>query len=420
MNVELFRNLSPEDVLQRPQQAVDSQTLAAASDIIADIRRGGREALLEYGRRFGDLGPGDRLYYDRPELDAALARLPADQQDLLRRTADRIAAFASAQRQAVADVDLAIDGGRAGVRYLPVGQVGCYAPGGRFPLPSSVLMTAVTARVAGVHQVIVASPRPRDVTLAAAAIAGAHGLLAAGGAQAIAALAHGIEGLSRCDVIAGPGNRFVTAAKQLVAGQVGIDMLAGPSELVILADDSAPAPQDAADLLAQAEHDPDAVPILVTTSAALVDQVRFQLQRQLTDLPTAPIARQALANGGAVLAPDLARAVKLCNALASEHLEVLCRQPGRLASRLTCYGALFLGEASAEVCGDYGAGPNHVLPTGGTARFSGALSVLDFLVGRTWLRMENGPAASSLAKDAVTLARLEGLEAHARAADRRA
>jgi histidinol dehydrogenase len=162
------------------------------------------------------------------------------------------------------------------------------------------------------------------------------------------------------------------------------------------------------------------VPILVTTSAALVDQVRFQLQRQLTDLPTAPIARQALANGGAVLAPDLARAVKLCNALASEHLEVLCRQPGRLASRLTCYGALFLGEASAEVCGDYGAGPNHVLPTGGTARFSGALSVLDFLVGRTWLRMENGPAASSLAKDAVTLARLEGLEAHARAADRRA
>lgn len=415
----MLRLVHANDLPAARRDPVDAATLATASEIVSSVRDGGEAALRGWAERFGERAPGDPLILGPDALRAAWEALPGDQKALLRRVAGRIEAFARAQRGALADLDVAVPGGRAGHAWIPVERAGCYAPGGRFPLPSTVLMTAIPARVAGVEGVVVASPRPAPVTLAAAHVAGADAVFAVGGAQAVAALAWGV-GVPAVDVIVGPGNRFVTAAKQLVAGQVGIDMLAGPSELVILADDSAPAPLVAADLLAQAEHDPDAVPILVTTSAALVDQVRFQLQRQLTDLPTAPIARQALANGGAVLAPDLARAVKLCNALASEHLEVLCRQPGRLASRLTCYGALFLGEASAEVCGDYGAGPNHVLPTGGTARFSGALSVLDFLVGRTWLRMENGPAASSLAKDAVTLARLEGLEAHARAADRRA
>jgi phosphoribosyl-ATP pyrophosphohydrolase/phosphoribosyl-AMP cyclohydrolase/histidinol dehydrogenase len=274
-------------------------------------------------------------------------------------------------------------------------------------------MTAVTARAAGVGSVWVASPRPAQVTLAAAAVAGADALLAVGGAQAIAALAWGAGPVPAVDVIVGPGNRWVTAAKQLVAGQVGIDLLAGPSELVVLADADADPAVIAADLLAQAEHDPDARPILVTPSVALADAVDAALSDQLSELPTAAIAFEAVRNGFCVLVRDLAEGCAVCDRLAPEHLEVLTADADAVASRLRHYGGLFVGAASAEVLGDYGVGPNHVLPTGTAARFSGGLSVLHFLRVRTWLRLEAGAA------DAAALARLEGLEGHARSAERR-
>jgi phosphoribosyl-ATP pyrophosphohydrolase/phosphoribosyl-AMP cyclohydrolase/histidinol dehydrogenase len=289
-------------------------------------------------------------------------------------------------------------------------------------LPSSVLMGAVTARVAGVREVLVASPRPAPVTLAAAAIAGADALLAAGGAQAIAALAFGAgEAVPACDAVVGPGNVWVTAAKQLIAGGVAIDMLAGPSELVVLADDSADPRWIAADLLAQAEHDEHAVPVLVTLSPQLIDDVERELDRQLEGLPTAATARAALlGQGRAVLASSLDEAIAACDALAPEHLQLMLRDTAAVAPRLSHYGALFIGAASAEVLGDYGAGPNHVLPTGGTARSTGGLSVFTFLRVRTWLELERGPELRALAADAAALARLEGLQAHARAADLRA
>jgi phosphoribosyl-ATP pyrophosphohydrolase/phosphoribosyl-AMP cyclohydrolase/histidinol dehydrogenase len=271
--------------------------------------------------------------------------------------------------------------------------------------------------VAGVERVWVASPKPAPVTLAAAAVAGADGLLAVGGAQAIAALAFGADPVPACDVVVGPGNRWVTAAKQLVAGSVAIDMLAGPSELVVLADRSADPAVVAADLLAQAEHDPDALPVLVTLDAALAGAVDAELERQLATLPTAATARAAVAHGVAVVAGDLAAACAVCDRLAPEHLQVMLADPGPAVARLRHYGALFIGSGSAEVLGDYGAGPNHVLPTGGTARHTGGLSVFTFLRVRTWLRMD---APAALAADAAALARLEGLEAHARAAERRA
>ena len=257
------------------------------------------------------------------------------------------------------------------------------------------------------------------MTLAAAAVGGADMLVAAGGAQAVAALAYGVEGIPACDVIVGPGNRFVTAAKQLVTGQVGIDMLAGPSELVILADASADPAIIAADLLAQAEHDPDAVPILVTTERRLVEEVNRELASQLEDLPTADIAEYALGNGGVYTAADLDQAIGICNTLAPEHLELMVEDPDQAVDRLDRYGALFIGAGTAEVLGDYGAGPNHVLPTGGTARFAGPLSVQDFLVARSWLRMEPGPGLDALTRDAAALARVEGLEGHARSAEMR-
>jgi phosphoribosyl-ATP pyrophosphohydrolase/phosphoribosyl-AMP cyclohydrolase/histidinol dehydrogenase len=277
-------------------------------------------------------------------------------------------------------------------------------------------MTAVTARVAGVERVVVASPRPAAVTLAAAHVADADGLLTVGGAHAIAALAYGAGPVPACDVIVGPGNRWVTAAKQLVSGHVGIDMLAGPSELVVLADDTADAETVAADLLAQAEHDPDALPVLVTPSAELIARVNDALARQLDVLPTAETARAAVAEGFAVLCRDLDEAVAVCDHLAPEHLEVMTRDADALQSRLRHYGGLFVGAGAAEVLGDYGAGPNHVLPTGGTARRTGGLSVFNFLRIRTWLRMD---APAELARDAAALARLEGLEGHARSAERR-
>lgn len=419
-----MRRPSLEQLLAARRDPVDPETLAAAGRIVAEVRDGGEAALRAWAEKLGDIQPGAPLVIERPALEAAAAALDPEDRALLERTRDRIAAFARAQRAALGPVEVPVPGGRAGLRYQPVDVAGCYAPGGRYPLPSSVLMTVVTAREAGVPQVWVASPRPSPVTLAAAAIAGADRLLAVGGAQAIAAYTWGAGPVPACGAIAGPGNRWVTAAKQLVAGRVAIDMLAGPSELVVLAGAGADPALIAADLLAQAEHDPDAVPVLVTDDPALADAVDAQVEAQLADLPTAAIARAALENGGTVLVADLDAGAAACDALAPEHLALHGPGAEARASALSHYGALFVGEGAAEVLGDYGAGPNHTLPTGGTARSFGALSVTTFLRVQTWLALDGAApgdrdAAAGLARDAARLGRLEGLEAHARAADRR-
>lgn len=416
MSIRL-RRLSPATLPSLHRAAVDAATLHAAGRIVEDVRLRGEAALREHAERLGDLAPGAPLLHGPDELRHALEGLSEDVRELLTRTAHQIRRFAAAQRESLGALSVEVPGGRAGHQVSPVDSAGCYAPGGRFPLPSSVLMTAVTAREAGVSRVLVASPRPDRHTLAAASLAGANALLAVGGAQAIAALAYGAGAVPACDVIVGPGNRWVTAAKQLVAGRVGIDMLAGPSELLVLADATADPAWIAADLLAQAEHDPDAIPILVTCDPALAEATDAALNARLADLPTAQTAGAALENGFVVLCADLDEAVRVCNHLAPEHLEVMTAQAEALAGRLTHYGALFIGARSAEVLGDYGAGPNHVLPTGTTARYTGGLSVLNFLRVRTWLMQNDGPEHAALLRDAAQLARLEGLEGHARAAE---
>ncbi len=419
-------------------------------------------------------------------MERVFLSLPEDQQRLLERVARRIRTFAEAQRAAIGDVTVRVPGGSAGHSVVPVDTAGCYAPGGRvragadwgrgwgwelvrlfrvlawgrgggwmcgvgcfcgaclevcacnwcvvqYPLPSSVLMTAVTARVAGVKTVWVASPRPAAATVGAAFVAGADGLLAVGGAQAIAALAYGVGKVPACDVIVGPGNRWVTAAKSIVAGRVGIDMLAGPSECLVLADDSADAATVAADLLAQAEHDTDALPVLVTTSDALVGAVNAQISEQLPRLPSRETAAVAVAKGFSVLCASLDEAIAVSDALAPEHLEIHTRDAAAVAARVKHYGGLFIGSRTAEVFGDYGVGPNHVLPTGGTGRYTGGLSVFTFLRVRTWLRADDTDADAAAAAgaphehhsvedivaDAAALARLEGLWGHERAALRR-
>lgn len=414
-----LRRIEASQLPDARRDAVDADTLAAAAVIVNDVREGGEAAVREHAERLGDIEAGASLVMGPEALKRAVDGLGAGDVALLERTAQRIRAFAEAQRRSLVEARVAIEGGAAGQTIAPVDRAGCYAPGGRFPLPSSVLMTAVTARAAGVGEVWVASPRPAPITLAAAAVAGADGLVAVGGAQAIAALAYGAGPVPAVDVIVGPGNRWVTAAKQLVVGRVGIDMLAGPSELLVLADDTADPGVVAADLLAQAEHDVDACPMLVTTSETLAQRVDEALARQLEQLPTAPTARAALAEGFVVVCASWDEAISVSDRIAPEHLEVMSRDPEQDARRLRHYGALFLGTGAAEVMGDYGAGPNHVLPTGSSARFTGGLSVFDFLRIRTWMRIDRAQDAQALVDDAVALARHEGLEAHARSALKR-
>ncbi len=405
------------DALDRPRRAADDpEILRGAAAIVDTVRAGGEPALRAYAERFDGLEAAGRLVYDRRALEAALAGAPPEARRRLERIAGRIRAFAAAQLDAVRPLSVPVPGGEAGHALAPVAGAGCYAPGGRYPLPSSALMTVIPARVAGVETVWLASPRPAPVVLWAAAVAGVDGLLAAGGAQAVAALAFGAGAVPAADVVVGPGNPWVTAAKQLVAGEVAIDLPAGPSELLVIADAGSDPRRIAADLLAQAEHDELARPWLLTTDEALIGRVEAELERQLDGLPTAATARAALAGGGAVLCRDEREIVQLADALAPEHLQLSIAQPQRLSRRLRHYGALFLGEGTAEVFGDYGAGPNHVLPTGGAARHSGGLSVLSFLRLRTWMRGDAGAVDEGLIDDTVWLARQEGLEAHARAA----
>ena len=410
---------SVDDVPKLRREPLDAEALATAAAIVDDVRSHGWPAVVRHGERLGDIAPGQPAIIDAGVLREALTEVGPDVAGLLERTADQIRRFAEAQRKTLTDTIVEVDGGAMGQSVAPVAKAGCYAPGGRFPLPSSLLMTAVTARAAGVDEVWVASPRPAPVTLAAAAVAGVDGFLAIGGAQAIAAFAYGAGPVPAVDAVVGPGNRWVTAAKQLVSGTVAIDMLAGPSEVLVVADDSADPSLVAADMLAQCEHDADASAVLVTPSSWLIDAVDEALNAQLTSLPTAETARAALKNSYAVRVSDLSEGMEIANALAPEHLEVVTRDPSQVAKKAHHYGALFIGAGAAEVLGDYGVGPNHTLPTGGTARSFGGLSVHTFLRARTWMRFDPQTADSRPYRDAAQFARLEGLEGHARSAEQR-
>lgn len=389
-------------------------------EIVESVRSGGESRIRQFAQTFDNRSSSAPLFYRKSELLEAFEKLSTEEQGLFQAAGARIRSFAEAQRGSLADLDVAITGGRAGHRIIAVENAGCYVPGGRYPLPSSLLMTVISARVAGVHSVWVATPRPDPMIMAAAWIAGADGLLASGGAHGIAALAFGVGPVPPSDVIVGPGNRYVTAAKKVLAGEIRIDMLAGPTELIIIADDEADPRRLAADLLAQAEHDEDAFPVLISLSESLVTAVEVELAIQLNTLSTATTARISLRNGGSLLASNDREAAHFCDNLAPEHVQVCTKNPQATAVLLRHYGALFLGEQSTEVFGDYGAGPNHVLPTGRSARTTAGLSVFTFLRVQTWLALNDVSfELDKLAAESAWFARLEGLEAHARAVERR-
>lgn len=413
--------ITPENIPSRGKQVYDDETLTKVRMMLGDIESLGLAEVKRLGELFGELSPNQEIVVSKAILKEAFDTLPAIERETMLRVATRIRKFALAQKESLSSLAIEIPGGTVGHDVIPVQTAGCYAPGGRFPLPSSVFMTVIPARVAGVKNIIVASPNPTQHTLAAAYIADADSFIRVGGVQAIGGMAYGLFGYPSANVIVGPGNRWVTSAKQIISGQIGIDMLAGPSELMIVADQYADPYTISADLLAQAEHDPESLPVLVSTSQEVIDAVNISLSSDLEGLPDAnkEIARQSLKNGYAVLVKDIDAAARIANDHAPEHLELLIDNAKMHSSKFTECGGLFIGNSAAEVIGDYGAGPNHTLPTGGTAKHKGGLSVFNFLRVRTWIYVSDREAASSLYSDAATLGRIEGLEGHARSAEKR-
>jgi histidinol dehydrogenase len=412
----------PPGLLERIEETFGERLTPAqvVSRILADVRREGDTALASYAKRLdGFQGSSFRVPAER--ISAALGSLPAADRQALEAAAERIAEFHT--RQPLTSWLSQEMGGTLGQLIRPIERVGLYVPGGTAPLPSSVLMSAVPARVAGVSEIVVVAPPERasgeihSSILAACAIAGVGEVYTLGGAQAIAALAYGTETVRPVDKIFGPGNLFVTLAKQQVYGVVGIDGLAGPTETVVIADETARPAWVAADLLAQAEHDVLASAILLTPSKPLAEAVVREIASQMEELSRAEIVAVSLANrGGAVITRDLDEAAKLSNLYAPEHLCLAVRDPWALSERISAAGGVFLGEHSFEVLGDYVAGPSHVMPTGGSARFASPLNVWDFIRIVSLIAL-NEQTAQKIGPQAARIARLEGLDAHARAAE---
>jgi histidinol dehydrogenase len=388
--------------------------------ILEDVRRRGDAAVEEYTRRFDRRAPAAGSYEVAPARRAATAaEVAAPVREALALAADRIRAFhalAASAAAAAAELDVSLDGVRLELRTTPIVRVGLYVPGGTARYPSSVLMTAIPAKVAGVPEVVMVTPGASPEAMLAAELAGVDRVFEIGGAQAIGALAYGTRTVPRVDKIVGPGNAWVASAKRQVYGEVDIDSIAGPSEVLVIADAAANPAWIAADLIAQAEHDRDARAILVTTSEALAEAVNAELVRQLADLPRRAIAEAALSErGAAVIAASLDEAIAFTNAYAPEHLELQLAEARALVPRFRTAGAIFVGAYSSEAAGDYLAGANHVLPTGGAARYASPLGVHDF-VKRTSIVEYDAAAAAAHAGPIAVLAACEGLEGHGRSA----
>jgi len=399
--------------LTRAEAAGSAAVQRVVRAIVADVRRNGDAAVRKYSKKFGGAAPREIAVSGK-----FLRAVSRGEAAALRAAAKRIEKFH--RRQLSRSWTYAEgDGTQLGQRVTPLDRVGLYVPGGKAAYPSSVLMNAIPAKVAGVREVVMACPNPAPLVLAAAAIAGVDRVFVMGGAQAVAALAYGTRRIGRVDKIVGPGNAYVAEAKRQVFGQVGIDMIAGPSEILVIGDGSTPAEWVAMDLFSQAEHDELARAILLSPSASYLDKVEKAIDKLLPEMPRRKIIAASLkAQGALILTRNLGEACALANRIAPEHLELSVRAPGKILSKVTNAGAIFLGRWSSEAIGDYCAGPNHVLPTSGTARFSSPLGVYDFQKRSSLIGVSRA-GARTLGRLASTLARGEGLFAHAKSAEYR-
>ena len=412
------------DELLAWEQSTDSEVVTTVTGILADVRKRGDAALLEYTAKFDrvEVDSAAALELDSGDLQAALAAIDPEQRKALELAADRIRAYAEHQKMESWSYTEA-DGTVLGQKVTPMDRVGLYVPGGKAAYPSSVLMNAVPAKVAGVPELVMVVPTPggerNDLVLAAAAISGVDRVFTVGGAQAVAALAYGTATVPRVDKITGPGNAYVATAKRLVYGVVGIDMIAGPSEILVVCDGKTDPDWIAMDLFSQAEHDEDAQSILVSPDAGFIERVGASIDKLLADMPRADIIRTSLSNRAVLIeAQSMDDAIDVANLVAPEHLELSMDDAEQWAQKIRHAGAIFMGRYTAEALGDYCAGPNHVLPTSGTARFSSPLGVYDFQK-RSSLIGCSAQGASELGKCASVLAHGEGLVAHARSAEYR-
>jgi len=405
----------------------DAAIEQVVADILADVRQRGDEAVLDYTRRFDrlDVDGLPALELTAAELRAAFESLPAEQKDALQAAASRVRSYHEAQKKASGESwsYRDADGTLLGQKVTPLDRVGIYVPGGKAAYPSSVLMNAIPAHVAGVGEIVMVVPTPggerNPLVLAAAHVAGVTRAFTIGGAQAVAALAYGTATIPAVDKITGPGNAYVAAAKRRVFGTVGIDMIAGPSEILVLADGSTPPEWVAMDLFSQAEHDELAQSILLSPDAAYIERVQQEIDRLLPSMPRAEIIAASLNGRGALIhTRSMEEACEISNRIAPEHLEVSSQEPHRWEPLLRHAGAIFLGAYTSESLGDYCAGPNHVLPTSGTARFSSPLGVYDFQKRSSLIEVSE-EGAQALGQVASVLAHGEGLQAHARAAEMR-
>lgn len=402
----------------------DLAVFDTVNGILADVRKRGDAALIEYTNRFDrmQVESMDALDVSIERMQQALLSIPAEQRQALELAAERIKAYAMHQTLESWQYTEA-DGTVLGQQINPLDRVGLYVPGGKAAYPSSVLMNAIPAKVAGVAELIMVVPTPdgevNNLVLAAAAVAGVDKIFTIGGAQAVAALAYGTESVPPVDKIVGPGNIYVATAKRMVFGTVGIDMIAGPSEILVVCDGKTDPDWIAMDLFSQAEHDENAQAILITTDAEFAEQVKESIERQILEMPRSEIINESMSSRGViVVADDIDDALEVANFIAPEHLELSIDNAMEAAKKIRHAGAIFVGRYTSESLGDYCAGPNHVLPTSRTARFSSPLGVYDFQK-RTSLIACSAEGASELGKTASVLARGEGLVAHARAAEYR-
>ena len=420
MKIFRFEELGEADFLNRRIEDY-TEYEPTVREIIAKVRSEGDAALRYYADKF-DGGAPVSLELSEEQKRAALARVPEEYTAMLRRAAANIREFHERQKRDGFSYTRP-DGTVLGQKFTPIERVGIYVPGGTASYPSTVLMNAIPAKVAGVGQIVMTTPayagRIRDEIVAAAEVAGVDRIFLVGGAGAIAALAFGTESVPRVDKITGPGNIYVALAKKMVFGTVGIDMVAGPSEILVIADESADAAVVAADMLSQAEHDKLASAVLVTTCERLASEVSKEVERQLKLLPREEIARASVENCGKIIVADsIADAVRVSNAIAPEHLELCVKDPFAVLDGITAAGSVFLGANTPEAAGDYYAGPNHTLPTGGSARFSSPLSVDDFVKKTSFVCYEKEGFKNAI-NDIVAFAESEGLTAHARSAEAR-
>ncbi|MFC1730519.1 histidinol dehydrogenase [candidate division KSB1 bacterium] len=380
--------------------------------MIEDVRNNGDKAVVRLSKMFGEEVSDIEVLKD--EIKKAYKSVDKESIDALKQAAKNITSFAKEQMKQFRSFETVKKGIVLGQKVAPIEKVGCYVPGGRYPLPSSALMSVIPAKVAGVKEIIMCSPKIQPITVVAADIAGADRIFRIGGVQAIAAMAYGTKTVPKVDKIVGPGNKYVTETKRQVFGDVGIDFIAGPSEVLIIADKFADPKIVAADMLAQAEHDEDAVPLCLA-SEAIADSIKEEIKGQLEGLGTKETAEKALQNGGIIIVKNMGEAIKIANEMAPEHLELQIKNPEKYLCRFVNFGSMFIGENSAEVFGDYCAGPNHILPTSRAARYTGGLSVNDFVRLQTYQKITK-KAASRLSSIAEKLAEIEGLDAHKKSA----